>query len=66
MKKVLIIITLLILTPIANLALPKSLNKIACPLIFPTNYPLVYVFPETVIADVGETFTVSVIVYNLT
>ncbi len=32
----------------------------------PTQFPVVYVFPETVIADVGESFTVSVIVYNLT
>lgn len=32
----------------------------------PTNYPLVFVYPEVVTAEIGETFTVSVLVYNLT
>jgi len=32
----------------------------------PTQYPLVYVYPNKVTADVNETFTISVIVYNLT
>ncbi len=32
----------------------------------PHRYPLVYVYPEEVIADVGETFTINVMVYNLT
>lgn len=32
----------------------------------PTKYPLVYVYPDFVTADVGEEFTISVIVYNLT
>lgn len=32
----------------------------------PTKYPVVYVYPEFVTAEVGETFTISVIAYNLT
>ena len=32
----------------------------------PTQYPLVYVCPELVTANVGDYFTVSVVVYNLT
>jgi hypothetical protein len=32
----------------------------------PPTYPLVYVYPESVTGDVGQTFTISVIVYNLT
>jgi len=32
----------------------------------PTDYPLVHVYPEIVSADVGENFTMSVVVYNLT
>jgi len=36
------------------------------PVELPTQYPLVYVYPELVTADVGDYFTVSVVVYNLT
>ena len=32
----------------------------------PSQYPLVYVYPELVTAEVGENITVSVVVYNLT
>jgi len=32
----------------------------------PNSYPLVYVYPEHVEADVGDTFTIAVVVYNLT
>lgn len=31
-----------------------------------SDYPLLYVYPERVSADVGETFTISVVVFNLT
>jgi PKD repeat protein len=40
--------------------------RIGSSLELPAAYPLVYVYPETVTADVGQTFTISVIVYNLT
>lgn len=32
----------------------------------PSQYPLVYVYPEFASVPVGETFTISVVVYNLT
>ncbi len=32
----------------------------------PTDWPSVYVYPETVIANVGDTFTVAMVVSNLT
>lgn len=32
----------------------------------PTQYPLLHVYPEEVVADVGQTFTINVAVYNLT
>jgi len=32
----------------------------------PTQYPLVYVYPEDVTVNVGDYFTISVVVYNLT
>ena len=32
----------------------------------PTRYPVVYVYPEVVSVDVGQTFSIAVIVYNLT
>jgi hypothetical protein len=32
----------------------------------PTDWPSVYIYPEVAEADVGETFTVSVVVFNLT
>ena len=32
----------------------------------PSAYPLVYVYPESVSVDVGDYFTISVVVYNLT
>jgi len=33
---------------------------------FPSDYPLVYVYPELVRGNVGDTFTIGVVVYNLT
>ncbi|MEM3579642.1 MAG: PKD domain-containing protein [Candidatus Bathyarchaeia archaeon] len=32
----------------------------------PTQYPLVYVYPENITVGVGDYFTISVVVYNLT
>lgn len=32
----------------------------------PTDWPSIYVYPQTIIADVGETFTISVVIFNLT
>jgi lysozyme len=43
-----------------------SLIKKAASVELPSAYPLVYVCPNEVWAEVGETFTVSVVVYNLT
>jgi len=32
----------------------------------PSKYPLVYVYPESIRVEVGQNFTISVVVYNLT
>ena len=63
--KLIIILALLAVSSVSiNWTMKRSV--LANSIELPTQYPLVYVYPGMVRAEVNETFTVSVIVYNLT
>ncbi len=51
----------------ANFAVVTTSQKVqGSPITFPTEWPSVYVYPETVVADVGDLVNVSIVVFNLT
>jgi PKD repeat protein len=66
MKKMVsgIMLTLLLVCLVSGFS--GSMVKRVASVELPSAYPLVYVYPESVTANVGDYFTISVIVYNLT
>lgn len=66
LKKALGIFALLTLFIVSNIVYVNKFMASGTGTELPTKYPLVYVYPDFVTGDVGDKFTISVIVYNLT
>ncbi len=60
------VILLVLASNIAVIAPTLRVQSTSIQSTLPTKWPSVYVYPETVIANVGDTFTVAVVVFNLT
>ena len=62
----LFLVVVLTLTFQASLPVQSSAIIFPCDMQLPKDWPVVYVYPSDVTAFIGEDFTVSVIIYNLT
>lgn len=65
MKKILFIASALLWFSIASASVKPSV-AVDFSATLPSSFPLVYVYPESTSANVGENFTMSIVIYNLT
>lgn len=62
----LFIVILFMTSSFASIATLYTLPSVQAQITLPTDWPSVYVHPETVNASIGDTFSISVVVFNLT